>query len=406
MAKAKVAAPVDFPEELLSATGETALSAVAKVGADEQADLVEAWVLGGNIAAVAAVAEHHDAPAPARKAARRGVNVLKSRGVQVPSKVAIARPLAAKGEATFEARFTAPDGNGACVVAFLEKLPGKDTRVVEVVIDDRIGILRVGAGYLSSSRLRNWETNLRQRLGFVPVSVSLAWARGRVAIARRVNKRSGQLLPLELDPNDDLLAARPGDEQQPHPALAFGNDFSDAEIAERVPTSGSLHNEPEFAPFLPTRQALHDALAKVGDQLVGKGNEISEDVVSPLLQEELAAATDRFFEPGTRDLLAQRLLDGALSVHGRRGEARARDVLATRQAILRAGLVTLPPRDIPFLRGFFDKAVAMAVQQNGGRLNIPMPAAPEAQAGLRLSADQLAAVTAAKTEGVGTQPEE
>jgi hypothetical protein len=376
------------------------------VGADEQADLVEAWVTGGNIAAVAAVAEHDDAPAPARKAARRGLNVLKARGIQVPVKTSVSRPLATKGEGSLEARFTAPDGNGACVVAFLEKAPGKDTRVVEAVIDDRVGILRIGAGYLSSSKLRTWENTLRSRLGFVPVPVSLSWARARVAAARLVNAQSGQLLPLELDANKDVLAPRKGDEGTEHPALALGKGLSDDDIAERVKTSGALHNEAEFAPFMPTRQALQEGLQKVGERLVGKGSEINEDVVSPILLEEMAAATDRFFEPSIRELLASRLLDGALSIQSRRGDERAKDVLATREAILRAGLVTQPPRDIPFLRAFFDKAIAMSVQQNQGRLNIPMPAEQQAQTGLRLSSDQLAAVAAAKTDGVGSQPEE
>jgi hypothetical protein len=408
MAKAKVsAAQAGFSKDLLSATGASALSAVSQVGADEQADLVEAWVANGNIEAVAAVAEHDDAPAPARKAARRGVNVLKARGIQVPAKTTVARPLAGKAETSLEARFTAPDGNGACVVAFLEKSPGRDTRVVEAVIDDRVGILRIGAGNLSSSKLRTWENTLRQRLGFVPVPVSLAWARARVAAARKVNATSGQLLPLELDANSEILALRAGDENEPHPALAFGKDITDAEIAERVPSSGTLHNEAEFAPFLPTRQALNEGLAKVGERLAasGKGTDITEDAVSPILLEEMAAATDRFFEPGIRELLAARMLDGALSIQQRRGDDRARDVLVAREAVLRAGLVTQPPRDIPFLRAFFDKAIAMSVQQNQGRLNIPMPAQQDAQTGLRLSSDQLAAVAAAKTDGVGSQPE-
>lgn len=407
MAKAKVsAAQAGFSKQLLSATGETALAAVNEVGADEQADLVEAWVAGGNIAAVASVAENDDAPAPARKAARRGLNVLKARGNVVPQKTSVARPLASKGEVTVEARFTAPDGNGACVVAFLEKSPGKDTRVVEAVIDDRVGILRVGSGYLSSSKLRNWENTMRQRLGFVPVSVGLPWARARVAAARRVNAQSGQLLPLEIDGNDDVLGPRPGDEKAEHPALALAKGLSDDDIAARVKGSGTLHNEAELAPYMPTRQALQEALQKVGERLVGKGTEISEDVVSPILLEEMAAATDRFFEPSIRELLAVRLLDAALSVQHRRGDERAKDVLATREGILRCGLVTQPPRDIPFLRAFFDKAIAMSVQQNGGRLNIPMPAEQQAaQTGLRLSSEQLAAVASAKTEGVGSQPE-
>ena len=51
------------------------------------------------------------------------------------------------------------------------------------------------------------------------------------------------------------------------------------------------------------------------------------------------------------------------------------------------GLVTNPPRDVPFLRAFFDKAVAMMLAQGGGKLRIPVPtaglnpAAPDAAGG-------------------------
>jgi hypothetical protein len=50
------------------------------------------------------------------------------------------------------------------------------------------------------------------------------------------------------------------------------------------------------------------------------------------------------------------------------------------KAIAKCGLVTNPPREVPFLKAFFDKAVAMMVAQGGGRLRIPVPGKlPEAE---------------------------
>ncbi|MGC4094951.1 MAG: hypothetical protein QM756_44945 [Polyangiaceae bacterium] len=50
---------------------------------------------------------------------------------------------------------------------------------------------------------------------------------------------------------------------------------------------------------------------------------------------------------------------------------RALELVATIKRIEQAGLITDPPREVPFLRGFFDKALAMLAAQGGGRLQIP-----------------------------------
>ena len=49
------------------------------------------------------------------------------------------------------------------------------------------------------------------------------------------------------------------------------------------------------------------------------------------------------------------------------------------KVIEQCGLVTNPPRDVPFLKAFFDKAVAMMIAQSGGRLRIPVPNAALAE---------------------------
>jgi hypothetical protein len=68
--------------------------------------------------------------------------------------------------------------------------------------------------------------------------------------------------------------------------------------------------------------------------------------------------------------------DSALSVLSRDGEQRALEVVAAMKAVSKCGLVTNPPREVPFLKAFFDKAVAMMVAQGGGRLRIPVPGKP------------------------------
>jgi reactive intermediate/imine deaminase len=384
-----------FSNELLQSKAETALDAVNGVGADEQADLVDAWVAAGNIAAVARVAQEDDAPAPARKAARRGLNVLKSRGIRVPEKSNVARPLKAATERTLEARFLPTDAGGNAVISIVARTPGKETYLVDVVFSEGRGISRVSGGMLSNSRLRQWETESRRTRGYSHVEVPLEWARWRVAELRHQNARSGLLLPLELDNFSDLLLPTPA-APQPHPSLALQLDpQGEGDATARVARSIGLHDEPEFRAFLVPREAIAEVLRRVGERLVETAAQPTQEHVDPLLDQELAAAVDRFFEPEARKQLAERMLDAMLSIHRRAGVERAKDVAAARLAVLNAGLITQPPREIGFLRGFFDKTLSLLAAQSQGRLNIPMPARQQA-AGQVLSADQLAAIDSAR----------
>ena len=69
--------------------------------------------------------------------------------------------------------------------------------------------------------------------------------------------------------------------------------------------------------------------------------------------------------------------DSALSVLQRAGEQPALEVVAAMKSILAAGLITNPPREVPFLRAFFDKAIGLMVAQGGGQLRIPIRKRPE-----------------------------
>jgi hypothetical protein len=388
-----------FSEAQLAATGETALEAVAAVGADEQADLVDAWVSRGNAAAVAAVAREDEAPSPARKAARRALNVLKARGVTIPERAAQARPFGQASGSTLEAQFSPPDQTGTALVSFLRRTPGRDTRVVDVLIREGAGVAEIREGFTSSSRLREWSQENKRRIGYAAVPVPLDWARARVAAARQLNAKSGLLLPLNVDQYDDVLGPAP--EAAPaHPALALGLEVDDVAIARALPDSNELHNEPEFVGFLPDRNAINELMTKLGEALAAReGTQTPAEGFTEILREEVAAATDRFFTPEVRKRVAERMLDGALSLHHRVGPARARDALAVREAVLRAGLITEPPRDIAFLRFFFDKAVLLMASRTNGQLRVPVPqAAPAeepAEGRLVLDAEQLAAVQSA-----------
>src|SRR5262249_27813944 len=143
--------------------------------------------------------------------------------------------------------------------------------------------------------------------------------------------------------------------------------------------SASLHALPEFRGWFPPGPALDEMLAKVGDSLE-PGQEPPADLLQSRLEEEVKAATDRYFTPERRAQLVKLMKDSALSVLAREGENQALQVVAAMKVTELAGLITDPPHAVPFLRAFFDKGVAAMLAQNQGRLRIPMRKRPDGEA--------------------------
>ena len=89
-------------------------------------------VSAGNAAAVNAAAD--GASGKARKAARRGLNVLKARGVKVPDTTRVVNVAGDKGAETLEAWLLAPDGNGASLVTITSRSPTSRYKAVLVLL--------------------------------------------------------------------------------------------------------------------------------------------------------------------------------------------------------------------------------------------------------------------------------
>ena len=93
MAKNKSAILTSKPsfDSLTRAAEGAQAPALVESAGNRAVELVEAWITEKNAAALLEVAEHDRSPAPARKAARRGLQVLKSRGVTIPEHRHVAR---------------------------------------------------------------------------------------------------------------------------------------------------------------------------------------------------------------------------------------------------------------------------------------------------------------------------
>lgn len=359
-----------FSPELVAASAEGAARAAAEAG-PRAVELVELWVREKNAAAVAALADDEKVAAPARKAARRGLSVLKARGVPIPERAHVARigGDALEGE---DAWFMPPDAAGTSAFLIGRRWKNGRNEVVRLALRDGVGLLQIQALQVSGSQLKALLAELAQTFGFEPIRVPLAWARWRVAAARADNAKSGAIMPLGVDTHADLLTPTPT-AAPPHPVDEAKLDVPDA--ATVVPRSTELHMEPEFAGWMPSNAAIQGLLIDVGRRASEPGAPAAEQF-DAALRDALDAATDAFFTPEARERVASLMKDAAISVLARRGREVAGTVLAVAATVRAAGLITNPPHDVPFLRGFFQKALGYIASQNNGQLPIPMTRSP------------------------------
>jgi hypothetical protein len=366
-------APSDFDAQLLKAAAGDALASLGKAGA-RAPELVEAWVKSGNAAAVAEAAER--AEGPSRKAARRGLNVLKARGTALPELARVSAISGAKPEPQTEAFLLSPDSAGNVLLAISSRSPTTRGKVAFVYLNDDFGIHRVDVGELSQSQLKDALAKALPNSRYKAVSVPLEWARRRIADARARHAESKVPEPLGFARADSLLTPIPT-EAVAHPFDAEGFELSLEDATEMAKGSAALHNWPELQGWFPDKPAVDELFVHLGQALAEAGHDPTKEpppeALRDALSEQIAATTDRYFTPERRVRLVAALKDAGLSVLAREGEENALQIAALAKVTAEAGLITNPPREIPFLRGYFEKAVSLLAMQNQGRIRIPRP---------------------------------
>lgn len=356
-----------FDSTLISASAEDALNALTQAGASAT-QLIEAWVAQSNAAAVAAAAEQ--ATGTVRKAARRGLNILKSRGVAIPARGRISSVAQVASVPTIRAWVMPPDASGGVIIVLAAHTPTRRCRTAFVYLHDDLGIHRVESGEQSMTQLKEAMARLAPGTSLKPVEVPLDWARARVHLARKRHTDSARPQPLGLATIARLIEPAP-EEVPEHPFDAEGFDLSDDDAREMAANSAKLHELPEFRHWLPARAAIDELLAKVGEHL-SPDVQPEQSELAALMEAEIKASTDRLFSPQLREQLVRTMKDSALSILAREGEVKTLEVVAAMKRIAAAGLITDPPHEIGFLRAFFDKALAILLAQGQGRLNIPV----------------------------------
>lgn len=369
MSKKAASAAASLDASLVAAPAERALSLAAGLGPAEQEALVAAWVDAKNAGAVAAVARVDDAPSALRKAARRALGVLKSRGIAIPDAGHVAQAVVGP-KSTYEARALFPDGRGAQVwwIARINSTGGTD--VVEVTTVDRVGLVKLERGTPTAGNLRQIWSAWVNRAGRAPMEVPLAWARARIADARAQSVAQKQVLPMGLDAAADLLV---GETSSAHPidGLDLAVPTDEAAVKTRLDASLRLHDEPEFASWLPDDPAAVAMLQSINEKVQGivginpteAPTDDQQKEIDTAVNTAVDEATDAYFDEARKKLYIARLRDSALSLHAAGSMGKAIDALLIADAIKRAGVVSDRPSEVPFLRGLFVKAIAVAQQQ-------------------------------------------
>lgn len=355
-----------FTSEQLQSPADKALEHCGALESDFAEALVQAWVHAQNAAAVQAVADHGEGKA--RKAARRGLNVLKAKGVTIPAPLRRVSPHAR--ESAVRAWLLPPDGNGVRVVGLAGPVAGQQRGCIAFIRDGQ-GVFKLECSTTTPNKLFGAMKNSVPGLGLEPVAVPVDWARAKIAGCRAVMAERKVTEPLGFLSARQLLEPLPSQAPE-HPFEAEGFAFSPEDAKAQAADSGALHHQPEFQSWLPPQNAVQQMLVEVGKHLT-PGEEPEAARVAELLRAEMLAATDRTFTPEVRADLAKWMKDAGISIMAREGEAIGLKLAATIQCVETAGLVTDPPQEIPFLRAFFEKAVQLLMARNGGRLNIPIP---------------------------------
>lgn len=304
------------------------------------------------------------------KEAKRGLHLLRARGVSVPEPPRpAAAPAAPAPEPALPAYATAVDARGERAVWLPRTVPGKGVEIAQAVISDERGIVELQVGTVGRKEWRAIAKGLLERGAAMGLGeVERAHAASLLVSARALNDASGQVLP----EGADLWLRQLGPAAPPPDPAARFAPLPEGEEREALAASGALHELRLLRSWL----AEEDFLRQVAARL----DEIS---VSPLYLDEaqraaqaartVADAVDSYFDERRRRALSSRLFsiaahleDGGDAPHARAAAAAARALAAD-----------VAPRAIPFARLLVEKAFPDVAPAPAGAPAAEPAAAPE-----------------------------
>ena len=283
----------------------------------------------------------------AAKEAKRGLHLLRSRGVAVPEVPRPPGPAAAPApEAPLPAYATAIDGQGERAVWVARSVPGKGVEIAQAVLSDEQGVLELQVGVIGRKEWRGVVKGLLEKGVAMGVGeVDRAAAVSLVAAARALNERSGRRVP----EGTDLWLAQLGPAAPP-PEPAAPGPLPEAEEREALAESGALHELPLFSTWLADEAFLREVAGKL-DEVAVSPLYVDERQRAEQLVRTVEDAVDRYLDEPRRAALTRRLLSISGHLAERGDERRARAAAAAARALASGAA----PRSVPFARVLVEK---------------------------------------------------
>ncbi|HTN51893.1 MAG TPA: hypothetical protein VML50_05780 [Anaeromyxobacter sp.] len=301
---------------------------------------------------LAALAGH--ASRDVAKEAKRGLHVLRSRGVQVPEapRPPAPAPAAAPAEPPLAAYGSAIDGHGERAVWLPRSIPGKGIEVAQAVLSDERGLLELQVGMLGR---KEWRAFCREIVargeGMGVGELDRSRAHALVAAARARNEETGQRVP---DGADLWLAALGPAAPLPDPSARFP-PLPEEEQRAAVAASAGLHDLPLLRGWLADEDYLRGVAAKL-DEVAASPLYLDERQRAEQLQRVVAEAVDGYLDAARRARLAARLLSVAEHLDLGGDPERARIAAATAGALAGGAAAA----EVPFVRRLVEKAFPAA----------------------------------------------
>jgi hypothetical protein len=310
--------------------------------------LVRAAIAAGRADLLAEVASSAGDRAIAKEA-KRGLHVLRARGVAVPEAPRPGPPPApTPAEEVFPCYASSIDGQGERAVWIARNVPGRGVEVGQAVISDELGLIELQVGLLGRKEYRNFGRDIGARGQAMGVSeIAPALARGLVSTARRLNDASGRAVP----DGADAWVARLGAAEPPQDPAALFPPLPAEEERAALEASSTLHELPMLKSWLADEPVLR-ALATRLDEIAASTVLADERQRGEAREQAIVDALEGLMDPARRERTARRLLAVAVHLLGLGEEGHARAASAAARA-LGAGA---PARDVPVVRRMMDKA--------------------------------------------------
>ena len=305
------------------------------------------------------------APKAVAKEAKRELQRLKQKGVQIPELKqqgeAILRPVPeAEAPSCYASSI---DAYGERAVWWSRAAKG-GIEVVQAVISDIKGVIAIDALALSRRSFREFVKRLPRQGVVTTAELPRDHARWLIAQAEQEGARNGFSPPETYGGALRLLGPAPS-EAPPHPADAIGFG-PDGEVPHAL-AGAALFADPLFTPWIPEEEALR-GFAQRADEIAA--SQLYLDKAQKLEAFERAAdeASETYLRPPRHLRYARRLLEMAHVLHAEGRIDAARTALAVARQLARG-------EKSPFARALFTHALE-------GRFDEPQPAAAGAAASL------------------------